>query len=109
MFERGGLVYVYLIYGIHWMLNVVTSTEGNPEAVLIRGIQTANGPGKLTKQLQIGSELYGEDLCTSKRIWIEDTGINPDFITAPRIGVEYAGPYWSKIPWRFIINEVAVK
>ncbi|MCB8965021.1 MAG: DNA-3-methyladenine glycosylase [Bacteroidales bacterium] len=104
MFEQGGLVYVYLIYGMYWMLNVVTSTEDNPEAVLIRGISEYSGPGRLTKHLQIDKSFYAEDLITSPRIWIEDIGIQPQFETTPRIGIDYAGPYWANIPWRFVIK-----
>lgn len=105
MFMRGGLVYVYLIYGIYWMLNVVTSVEGNPEAVLIRGISACSGPGRLTKYLQVDKSFYAEDLTSSQRIWIEDLGLTPLIKTTPRIGIDYAGPYWANIPWRFIIDE----
>jgi len=105
MFQQGGLVYVYLIYGMYWMLNVVTSGVGNPEAVLIRGITGFSGPGRLTKHLRIDKSFYGEDLTISKRIWIEDLGISPKIKTTPRIGVDYAGSYWANIPWRFIVEE----
>ncbi|QKG78969.1 DNA-3-methyladenine glycosylase [Tenuifilum thalassicum] len=105
MFEHGGLVYVYLIYGMYWMFNVVTGKKDDPQAVLIRGITGADGPGKLTKLLSIDKSFYGENLVTSKRIWIEDNNTKPRYITTPRIGIDYAGPYWSKIPWRFIIDE----
>lgn len=104
MFRRGGLVYVYLIYGIYWMLNVVTSVEENPEAVLIRGISEYLGPGRLSKHLHVDRSLYGEDLATSSQIWIEDVGIFPDFKTFPRVGVDYAGPFWASKPWRFIVE-----
>jgi DNA-3-methyladenine glycosylase len=105
MFQQGGLVYVYLIYGMYWMLNVVTSVEGDPEAVLIRGIKGYSGPGKLTRHLGIDKSFYAEDLTSSSRIWIEDVGITPKIKTTPRIGIDYAGPYWANIPWRFIIDE----
>lgn len=104
MFMRGGLVYVYLIYGMHWMLNVVTSVEGNPEAVLIRGISGYSGPGRLTKHLQVDRSLYSEDLVSSLQIWIEDIGVSPVFRTSPRVGVDYAGLYWASKPWRFIVE-----
>jgi DNA-3-methyladenine glycosylase len=105
MFEHGGLVYVYLIYGMYWMFNVVTGKKDDPQAVLIRGITGADGPGKLTNLLSIDKSFYGENLVTSKRIWIEDSNTKPRYKTTPRIGIDYAGPYWSKIPWRFIIDE----
>ncbi len=104
MFDNGGLVYVYLIYGMYWMLNVVTSTHSEPQAVLIRGVTGAEGPGKLTRLLKIDGSFYGEDLVESNRIWIEDNGIKADYITTPRIGIDYAGPYWSKVPWRFVLK-----
>lgn len=104
MFMQGGLVYVYLVYGMHWMLNVVTSVETNPEAVLIRGISDYSGPGRLTKHLQVDRSLYGEDLTISSQIWIEDVGISPNFITSPRVGIDYSGPYWASKPWRFVVE-----
>ena len=48
-----GVLYVYLCYGIHWMLNIVTGTEDRPQAVLIRACEGADGPGKLTKALPV--------------------------------------------------------
>lgn len=104
MFDNGGLVYVYLIYGMYWMLNVVTSIHSDPQAVLIRGVTGADGPGKLTRLLKIDGSFYGEDLVKSNRIWIEDSDIKADYITTPRIGIDYAGPYWSKVPWRFVLK-----
>jgi len=106
MYHNGGLVYVYLIYGMYWMLNVVTSINDIPQAVLIRGTKGIDGPGKLTKKLKIDKSFYGEDLINSDRIWIES---NEDFKdskieTTPRIGIDYAGE-WKHKPWRFIISE----
>jgi DNA-3-methyladenine glycosylase len=102
MFARGGLVYVYLIYGMYWMLNVVTGPENHPQAILIRGLQGINGPGKLTKALGIDRTFYGEDLSTSGRIWIENGLEKPDFIQTPRFGIAYAGEPWKSKPWRYI-------
>jgi len=104
MFSHGGMVYVYLIYGMYWMFNVVTSVENDPQAVLVRGVTGAHGPGKLTRLLAIDKTFYGEDLSTSNRIWIEESGLKPSFVTKSRIGIDYAGPYWSRVPWRFIMN-----
>jgi len=103
MYHEGGKVYVYLVYGIYWMLNVVTGRENDPQAVLIRGITGAGGPGKLSRMLGIDRSFYGEDLTTSGRIWIEDAGINPIIKTGKRIGIDYAGDYWKEQPWRFFI------
>ena len=54
MFHEGGGIYVYLVYGMYWMLNVVTGQENIPQAVLIRGIENHSGPGRITKSLEIG-------------------------------------------------------
>lgn len=101
MFGMGGHLYVYLIYGMYWMLNIVTGPVGEPQAALIRGIGDICGPGKITKKLGIDRSFYGEDLVSSERIWLEDTGIKPDFKTGPRIGIEYAGDHWKSVPWRY--------
>ncbi len=104
MYNKGGYVYVYLIYGMYWMLNVVTGTENYPQAVLIRGIEGFNGPGKLSKFLQIDKSFYGEDLTVSERIWICEPLQKEIFRidTFPRIGIDYAGDYWKNLPWRFV-------
>lgn len=105
MFRQGGLVYVYLIYGMYWMLNIVTGEPDNPQAVLIRGLEDCYGPGRLTKKLMIGKDFYGEDLISSSRLWVEENQQNCSIITAPRIGVDYAGEHWSLKPWRFFTND----
>jgi DNA-3-methyladenine glycosylase len=101
MFHEGGRLYVYLIYGMYWMLNVVTGNINDPQAVLIRGVENYSGPGKLTKALGINGTYNGEDIVVSDRIWIEDAGYTPVIKTGPRIGIEYAGETWKKKPWRF--------
>lgn len=103
MFGAGGTIYVYLIYGRYWLLNIVTGGEGLPEAVLIRGLSTVNGPGRIGNLLELDKTFYGEDLTTSDRLWIEDTEL-PGAITAgPRVGVDYAGDLWREMPWRFVL------
>jgi DNA-3-methyladenine glycosylase len=104
MYSQGGHVYIYLIYGMHWMFNVVTSVEDVPQAVLVRGLYGYNGPGRLTRNLGIDKSFYGEDLVNSQRIWIEKGEINTAYQTGPRIGVEYAGDFWANKPWRFWIG-----
>ncbi|MBI5009464.1 MAG: DNA-3-methyladenine glycosylase [Bacteroidia bacterium] len=101
MFGNGGHLYIYLIYGMYWMLNIVTGTVGDPQAVLIRSIGDICGPGRLTRKLAIDRSFYGEDLVTSERIWLEDTGFKPRFKTGPRIRIDYAGDYWKSVPWRY--------
>jgi len=103
MYHEGGRLYIYLIYGMYWMLNVVTGGENNPQAVLVRGIESYPGPGKLTKSLGIDRSFYGEDIVTSDRMWFEDAGINPEIKTGERIGIDYAGEYWKTRPWRFYL------
>lgn len=107
LFGRGGTAYVYLIYGIHNLFNVVCGAKGSPEAVLIRCCEGYEGPGKLTKFLGIDRSLNRADLLTSEEIWLEGDGLRYGYFTKPRVGVDYAGEYWSGIEWRFVLNEHA--
>ncbi len=100
LFHTGGAVYVYLIYGMYWMLNVVTGHENEPQAVLIRGLEGLYGPGRLTRKLHINKSFYGEDLMLSQRIWVEDDGYVPEYKADTRIGIDYAGE-WKDMPWRY--------
>jgi DNA-3-methyladenine glycosylase len=91
MYREGGLVYLYLIYGMHWMFNIVTGKEEQPQALLVRGISGFGGPGKLTKHLQIDGSFYGEDLSVSDAVWIEKNSDKKGKIEKyPRIGIDYA-------------------
>jgi DNA-3-methyladenine glycosylase len=103
MFHEGGRLYVYLVYGMYWMLNVVTGKENIPQAVLIRGVQNFYGPGRITKSFGIDRTFYGEDLDISERIWFEESGIAPVVNTGHRIGIDYAGIFWKTRPWRYYI------
>lgn len=103
MFHEGGLVYVYLIYGMYWMLNIVTGKVNQPQAVLIRGIELCYGPGRLTKALKIDKSFYGEDLCTSDRLWLATDNTEHEMLVGKRIGVDYAGD-WKDKEWRFFIK-----
>lgn len=103
MYDLGGKVYVYFVYGMYWMLNFVTGKENNPQAVLIRGLNSLNGPGRLTRHLGINGEFYGEDLTISDRIWVEKSTKKYSYITKPRVGIDYAGDPWKDMPWRFIL------
>jgi DNA-3-methyladenine glycosylase len=103
MYQEGGRLYVYFIYGMYWMLNVVTGCENIPQAVLIRGVEGLSGPGKLTRSFGIEGSYYGEDLTISNRIWFEESGVSPIIKTGERIGIEYAGEYWKTRPWRFYL------
>ncbi|MBW6537217.1 MAG: DNA-3-methyladenine glycosylase [Mariniphaga sp.] len=103
MFREGGLVYVYLVYGIHWLLNIVTGKEGDASAVLIRGLQDIDGPGRVGKALRLDKSFYGENLFTSNRIWIENAEKQVKFTASSRVGIHYAGEPWVSKPWRYIL------
>jgi DNA-3-methyladenine glycosylase len=103
MFHEGGRLYIYFIYGMYWMLNIVTGEKNIPQAVLIRGVEDYRGPGKLTRSLGIDKSFYGEDLVLSERIWFEDPGLVHTVKNGPRIGIDYAGEYWKERPWRYFL------
>lgn len=105
MYKEAGKIYVYLIYGMHQMLNFVCYKEGEPQAVLIRGIKSFDGPGKLTKELKITKCLNDTSITTSNKIWIEDNNEKVKYTTKPRVGIDYAGEIWKNKKWRFILNE----
>ncbi|WP_129714158.1 DNA-3-methyladenine glycosylase [Pedobacter sp. SYP-B3415] len=125
MYRQGGHSYVYLCYGMHCLFNVVSSVEGEPHAVLVRGIEPLEGldimlrrrkasvlkpgltagPGSAAKSLGIDRNLNALDL-TGEEIWIEDHGIRhapEDIVAGPRIGVDYAGED-ALLPWRFYVR-----
>ena len=105
MFSEGGKIYFYLIYGIHWLLNIVTGKNDDAQVVLIRGIEMADGPGKVGKLLKIDKSFYGEDLINSNKIWIEDDGIKLNFLKSKRIGIDYSGEPWISKEWRFYVPQ----
>jgi DNA-3-methyladenine glycosylase (3mg) len=109
MWEEGGKIYVYLIYGMYWLLNIVTAEKDNPQAVLIRACENFNGPGKITKHLNIDKTFYGQDIAKNEIIWIEDDEYKGKIIKDKRININYAGEYYRDIPWRFIDNTVTNK
>ncbi|MCJ8209684.1 DNA-3-methyladenine glycosylase [Mucilaginibacter sp. RS28] len=125
MYHAGGIAYVYLCYGIHEMLNIVTSVEGQPHAVLIRAINPTegidimqyrrdmavvkpnitSGPGSVAKAMGISRRINGISL-QSDTLWIEDRGLvfNDEQIAAvPRVGVDYAGED-AALPYRFYVK-----
>ena len=103
MYWPGGFAYVYLCYGMHDMLNVVTGPADHPEAVLVRGVEGAVGPGRVTKALGITRALNRENLVESQRLWIERVGgPAPRFKAAPRIGIGYASKRDQSRRWRFM-------
>jgi len=107
MFGPPGRWYVYLVYGMHEMLNVVTGADGHPAAVLIRGVEGIEGPGRLTKRLGITRAENTLPATKATGLWIEDRGVRiaPHQIQkTPRIGVAYAGE-WAHKPWRFVLDK----
>lgn len=103
MYHEGGRVYVYLIYGMYWMLNFVTDSENEPSAVLIRGIEGFSGPGRVGRELQLDKSFYGENLEFSDRIWVEDAPSVQKINISPRVGIDYAGEIWAGKHWRYFI------
>jgi DNA-3-methyladenine glycosylase len=122
MYHTGGVAYVYLIYGMYALFNVITNTAGKADAVLIRAIEPLEGipemllrrqharlspkltagPGVLTRALGIQTAHYGTPL-TGDLIWLEDRQeVIPEdqLIASPRVGVGYAGAD-AHHPWRF--------
>ena len=104
MFGSPGRGYIYLCYGVHWLLNITTREKGYPAAVLIRGVEGVKGPGRLTKHFQITSAFNDQLLTRVGGLWIEDVEAEvcvDDIRATPRVGVDYAGAEWAAMPWRF--------
>ena len=105
MYARGGNAYVYLCYGIHSLLNLTTGPEGHPEAVLIRGVEGIEGPGRVTKQMQIDRTLNRQPLTPEGGLWVEDDGYVPKFTTDVRVGISYADEKDREKHWRFLVEK----
>lgn len=105
MYSHGGHLYVYFVYGMHWMMNIVTGERDDPQAVLIRGAVPFTGPARVTKGLGINGSYNGENLAISERIWVEDMNRKTVLVSGPRIGINYAGEPWTSKPWRYIITQ----
>ena len=126
MYGPAGHAYVYFIYGMYHLMNIVTDELGFPAAVLLRGLEPlsgldlmqrwrdtekirdlANGPGKLTRALSIDQTLKHEDLTTSHRFYLLDDGqrvTRQEIATGPRIGIDYAG-HCVHYPWRYYLKD----
>jgi DNA-3-methyladenine glycosylase len=112
MYAAGGVWYVYLCYGIHEMLNLVVGPPDWPSAVLIRRVEGAIGPGRVSRTLAIDRGLNWQTACArGSGLWVEDRGLRvprPAVRATPRIGVDYAGPIWAAKPWRFTLDPRAL-
>ena len=104
MYGPPGYSYVYLIYGLYHCLNIVTEAEGNPAAVLIRGLQLPrvhlNGPGKICKHLGISKAHHGIHLVSSDDFYLNDGLHTIPYQATPRIGIKKAT---DKL-WRFVAS-----
>ena len=126
MFGKAGVWYVYLVYGMYYMINVVTGDEEYPAAVLIRGAKkiekdgskiNLNGPGKLSKYLKVDKTFTGKEALPSTGLWFEENEqlnkkssgklktSKKKIVVTPRIGINYAGPIWSQKLYRFVLEE----
>ena len=125
MFGPAGVAYVYFVYGMHFMLNIVTEPEGNPCAVLIRAMQpitglarmealrgkkgkdVGNGPAKLCQAMAIDKSLNGWDVTCGKRLWFDSYQevAAASIKTGSRIGIDYAAREHREAPWRFWIEK----
>lgn len=104
LYQKGGITYVYLCYGIHSLLNLVTGAQDHPEAVLIRGIEGASGPGRVTKALGLTTAQNRIPLCPQFGIWVEGDGTPPPpFEALPRVGIDYAQKEDRERPWRYLV------
>jgi DNA-3-methyladenine glycosylase len=108
MFGPPGTLYVYLVYGLHWMLNVVTCETGYPAAVLIRGVDGISGPGRVCSALKIDQELNERPASAQSGLWFEEAPPlrKRKVVGTPRIGVAYAGPAWSARKLRFVLSAI---
>lgn len=112
MFGEAGMWYIYFVYGMYFMLNIVTGKKDYPAAVLIRGVEGINGPGRLTKILKIDKKFNGKPAIPKTGLWIESAsagggrkGIKikkSQIKRSPRIGVHYAGE-WALKHYRFYL------
>ena len=106
LYADAGTIYVYLCYGVHWLLNIITGDVDDPQGVLIRACVDAEGPGKLTKKLGITGQLNRKSAVTSEELWIEDDGFRCDIALDKRVGIGYATQEDQDRLWRFKMNKM---
>ncbi len=110
LFEEAGRFYVYFVYGMHWLLNIVCGRRDFPAGVLIRGVEIEglrlDGPAKLTKFLKIDKSFNGKLAAKDISLWFEDRGLKikkDQIASSKRIGVDYAGEWADKL-YRFYLK-----
>lgn len=106
LYAEAGTIYVYLCYGIHWLMNIVTGDENDPQAVLLRACVDAPGPGRLTKHLGITGEYNRKSILTEPDLWIEDDGKHFSIIPDKRVGIGYASREDQDRLWRYKIGNL---
>lgn len=105
MWQQGGTIYIYLCYGLHYLLNIVSCDINQPEAVLIRGVVGAVGPAKTTKLLNINKDLNGESIINNPQIRILDDENIYKHSSTKRIGIDYATEKDKNALLRFVLNK----
>lgn len=101
LYADAGTIYVYLCYGIHWLMNIITGDENDPQGVLIRACAEAPGPGKLTKMLGITGDYNRQSILETPELWIGDDGARFEIIPDKRVGIGYASREDQDRLWRF--------
>ena len=101
LYADAGTIYVYLCYGVHWLLNVITGDVDDPQGVLIRACVEAEGPGRLTKKLGITGAQNRKSAVDSEELWIEDDGFRCEIALDKRVGIGYAAQEDQDRLWRF--------
>ncbi|MBQ6999591.1 MAG: DNA-3-methyladenine glycosylase [Oscillospiraceae bacterium] len=107
LYADAGTIYVYLCYGVHWLLNIITGDVDDPQGVLIRACVDAEGPGKLTKRLGITGELNRKSAVDSEELWIEDDGFRCEIALDKRVGIGYASQEDQDRLWRFKMKKAS--
>ena len=105
MYMKAGTIYVYLCYGMHWLLNIVTGDVDDPQAVLIRACEDFEGPAKLTRKLMINGDFNRKDITECDDLYIEDDGFQCEVVTDTRVGINYASEEDRLKLWRFIMKK----
>lgn len=101
LYQEAGRIYVYFCYGMHWLLNFVTGEKEQPQAVLIRACEEADGPGKLTKKLAVDGHFNNTSVFEQTELWVEDDRTQVKIVTDTRVGIGYASREDQERLWRF--------